>query len=369
MRALSKVLVVIGMIVVLAGLARAEVQFDRVIVIAGDDQANTAMVALDAFEPGKLDIAWRHKDGSTRYTLWDREELAKNDGKVVDGEVVCGLTHCIYGLSRDQGVVRIGANNHKALIQWTRGEDGKWTESRTGVTAVAYYGAIGAYDANPLTGRGAFYGLNDQNQSVYVAEREDGTWDAQILRENQKPNTRGSFTFTSRGEPVVAYQILQEPAVLAAGKVGAVKVGIAPSYDWYPLDVAADTSGKIHLGVATHIGATTYYVSADGGETWTGSGIYDSATYGDAPAIRIAASPEGRMIAVVFCDFRNNALHLATSADGGQNWAIQDLPGGGGQFPDVAFDKQGALYVVYFQGGENKLKLLVADNPLEAAAP
>jgi len=345
--------------------AQAAVEFEHEVVIAGPENVKGGLVAVDASAPGEVDIAWRHANGSTRYTRWVRERADENQGKVVDGETVCGLTHCIYGISRDEGTVRIGANNHKRIIEWTRQEDGTWEASPTGVTAPQYYGAIGAYDVNPLTGRGGFYVLDNQGQSVYVARQEDGSWKVQVLQTNQKPNTRGSFTFTPAGDPVVAYQVLRKPAVLVAGKVGQTTAGIAAAYDWFPLDVAADEEGGIHLAVARHIGATDYHVSTDGGQTWKSFLILDSATYGDAPAIRIAVAPGRRMVAVVLSD-RSGALHLATSTDGGQTWELQPLPGGRSQFPDVAFDSAGALYVVYFDGESKQLKLLVDDNPLPA---
>ena len=66
------------------------------------------------------------------------------------------MTHAIYGIGRLGDAVRIGLNNSKKLVEWTRGPDGKWTASETGVEAIGYYGQIAGYDTHPKTGLGGF---------------------------------------------------------------------------------------------------------------------------------------------------------------------------------------------------------------------
>ena len=365
MHAIKAPVVAMWLACVLGAPAFAAVRFDHEVVIAGEDRVKAGAVAVDAPAAGKLDIAWRAVKGQTRYTRWDREQLADRDGKVIDGETVCGLTHYVYGISRDQGVVRIGANNSKRLTEWTRNEDGTWAEERAGVTASNYYGAIGRYDANPQSGLGAFYVVSEKNESVYVAEQQEGGWEVEVLHDNQKPNVRGSFTFTAAGEPVVAYQVLGTPGMVVAGKVGATAIAVGETYVWFPLDVTADPEGGLHLGIGMHTGSTEYCFSGDGGESWRRTRVHSGGSYGDAAAVQIAAGPRGRSLAMLFGD-KAGALRLAVSTDGGENWTDQPLPGARLQSAGVAFDSAGALYVVCFDGEAKQLRLLVA-NTLPAA--
>lgn len=336
-----------------AAAAHAQVAFDRTVVISAEGGGE---VQIDASsEPGVVDIAW--KTAGLQYTQW-RADSQENDGKVIDGERVAGTTHLIMGISRDDGVVRIGANNSKRLFEWTRGDEGGWSHTDSGARMGVYYGAAGGYDANPETGLGGFTGINAEGQRYVTLEQPGGTWETHVLIEGENVLGRGDFVFDSEGNPVVAYQALKiTPQQTYAGRLGSLGTTATGAYRYFPLAITADHDGGLHLLIARHTGQTVYTSSDDGGENWSTPVILaKEGIYGDPAHVAVAASNDGQQIACLFAI--RPGLQLAYSSDGGESFSVQPLPGARVQLPGVAFDAEGTLYVVYKD--EQALKLHVA---------
>lgn len=339
--------------------ASKDVAFATSVVIAqGAEQVNSGRAVVQAAAPGKVDIAWADKDGAVRYTLIDLAQRGRNDGKVVDGELVCGLTHHLLGIGRDtKGVVRFGANNSKKVIEWTRGEDGKWAANDTGILCAQYYGPVAAYGVGG-NGLGAFYAISDKKQAMLAQRNAMGAWNIQALSSNLPENIRGSLTVLRDGTPVVAFQTLDKPMSVSAGRADALVTATTNCHVWFPLAITADAKDRLHLIVALHSGLIQCLRSEDGGKTFAAVGaVAKSSTWGDAAHISAAASPDGSRLAACIPTGRLGLL-LATSQDQGATWTTQELPGGKTQQAAPAFDRDGDLYVVYFNSDDHSLRLL-----------
>lgn len=357
-----------------AAVADAEVGFGKPVVIAKEDRARAGVVMIDVASPDTADIAWVDASGGTRYTRWEGAKADTNGGLVADGEQVCGLTHNVLGVGRGaKGVVRIGANNSKRILEWTRGDDGKWTSSDTGVVCKQYYGQVAGYAVSRKNGVGTFLVLSEQNQMV-LASRTPGVvgpsggdkdkaagWDTKVLAEKLDDMVRSSLAVTSAGEPVVAYQSLKAPSKAVAGKIASLGDLGDQSNSWYPLAIAPDENGKLHAVVALNIGAINYYSSKNGGKTWVAdASIAKSSSYGDGSYLAMAVAPNGNRLAALV-PTGAKGVSLATSKDHGNSWELQTLPGFVGPRAALAFDKAGTLYVAYFNGEDKQLVLLKSE--------
>lgn len=337
----------------------AQVMFPTDIVLArGEQQVNGGRAVMHASAPGRLDIAWGDKEGSVRYSLVDLAQRSKNEGKAVDGELACGLTHHLLGIGRDaKDVVRLGANNDKKIIEWTRGAAGKWTSNKTDIECAQYYGQVAAY-AVGADGRGAVYAISDKRQAVLAQRNAMGTWNTRVLASNLPENVRGSLTLLRDGTPIVAFQTLDKPMTVSAGRPDALVTATNNSNVWFPLCITADGHDRLHLVVALHTGLIQYHRSDDGGRTFAAvSDVATSSAWGDAALLFCAASPDGTKLAAVLPTGKNGLL-LATTKDKGARWTTQDLPGGKTQHAALAFDGAGELCVVYFNGDDQSLHLL-----------
>ena len=354
----------------LARPASAQDLFDHVIVIADAEQTNQGHVALDASQPGKVDIAWRAADGGTRYTQWDRAGLNDNHGIVINGEKVCGLTHTLLGIRRHDDALYVGANNHKHLNQWSRQADGSWENNDSGVSVAGYHGATADWDVNPKTGRGGFIGITTTQadeaaepsfQRVYVEQQEDGQWKTTTLDPRHQNSTRAAMTYTRTGVPIVAYQVLEKGnETIVAGAVTARRTAEAQAYRWFPLDIASDATSTLHLLVVLHTGQTNYYRMTPRNNRWVGPAtIIEAGHYGDAVFTRIAVNAKGTRIAALVQDKEGNLL-LAATNQRAEQWATVPLPGAKAQAADVAFGPDSELYVCYHDAEAEQLKLLVA---------
>lgn len=353
-----------------AAVANAEVGFGKPVVIAKGDRAKHSALMLDVTSPDTADIAWADNDGSTRYTRWEAKS-DKAGGLVIDGEVVCGLTHNVLGIGRDaKGVVRIGANNSKKIYEWTRGEDGKWVSNDTGVVCKQYVGQVAGYALSRKDGVGTFLVLSEQNQMV-LATRTPGVaggekdkasgWDTKVLAEKLDDMVRASISTNSTGEPVVAYQSLKAPSKAVAGKLKSLGDLGEQSNSWYPLAIAPDENGKLHAVVSLHIGAINYYSSKNGGKTWIAdASLATSSNYGDGSYMALAVTPNGNRLAALV-PTGEKGVSLATSKDHGDKWELQTLPGFVGPRAALTFDKAGTLYVAYFNGDDKQLVLLKSE--------
>jgi len=112
------------LVLVLHLLAMPAVVFARDLVVAPAGRTNQGMLAIDVPASGQVAIAWRDSDGCARYSFIDLSGKEPQHSKIIDGEPVCGFMHVMLGIRRDnKGVVRIGLNNHRKLIEYTRTPD------------------------------------------------------------------------------------------------------------------------------------------------------------------------------------------------------------------------------------------------------
>lgn len=335
----------------------ATLQFPTDIVLAqGDAQVNGGRAVLYAGEPGKIDIAWADKDAGLRYTAVDLTQRQTRDGRVIDAEPVCGLTHHILGIGRDaKGVVRIGANNGKNINEWTRTDSGKWQHSSTKVTCAQYYGAVAAYSLG-ANGRGAFAVIDAQKQAVIVQRNSTDEWVTDVLATNLDNVARVSIAVLNDGAPVAAFQRLNPSGDILVGSPKGVAIGTSNAHRYFPLAIAADAGDRLHMIVAHHTSLIRYHRSNDKGKTFADvAELARSANYGDAAYLAAAASPDGKRVAALLPTGKNG-LTLVT-LHGGAARAEHDLPGGKTQHAAVGYDRAGELYVVYFNSDDKTLRL------------
>lgn len=336
--------------------AAAEVRFAQDVPIAVHGRERAGLTAI-AVTGEQVDLVWLDEQGRTRYAAWHATQPATQPA---EPEIVAGLTHAIYGIGRRGEQVSVGLNNSKRLTEWTRGADGRWTEAEAGGDAGAYYGQIGGYAVNPRSGLGGFIVTSAAGETVVLLENDRGEWKRQVLAKGQEPVTRAAFTFTPRGTPVVAYQALGDKPTVRAGAPASAGNATLDAHKWFPLDIAADGEGVLHLVVALHTGAINYYRSRDGGATWTPEAmVAPRSTYGDGAFLQAAVSPDGRVLAALI-PAGVHGLQLAVSRDGGKEWETQDLPGYKGQRGGIAIGAKHALYLGLQKEEDKSVHLLIA---------
>jgi len=341
--------------VMIAATAHAGVDFQIKSTVAPPEGTRGA-VEMVAAEPGKLDIVYSAADASARYTRWEMAQRdAENGGRVIDGEKICGTTHGFVGIGRAKGTVSVGLNNGKKLLKWTRADDGTWSSSDSGIVLSSYAGQISGFDIEPSSGLGGFTGITDEGKRVVALQQEDGSWKTRVLEEALEVMTRGDFTFSRIGRPIVAYQRLGGGTGIIAGDIDKFGVAFEQSHRWFPLAVTTDAKKGTHLLVVVHTGMTLYRSSGDG-MTWNVPVIISkSGDYGDAAYCDIAASPDGRNVAALFTV--GNKLNLATSADAGKTWDLTALPDAGPQDAALCFDPRGILYVAFYNNVDKTMHL------------
>ena len=316
--------------------------FDSVVTIAAAD-ASRAEVVMNAFEDGKVDVAYKGIDGGVYYVVFDIDE----PNRELKPEKVCGLTHGLYGVGRDaDGRVIVGANNSKQLIAWTRTDESKWVADKSGVIAGGYYGAIGGFAVSPKTSQPAFYAVNADGESVFAERVDGGQWRTTVLDREQTAITRGDVAFGGEGQPIVAYQRLGKPAATRGGSPFQVGDMFHGAYAYFPLSVAGDQEGRAHAGVSLHTGLVYYFQSNASRNAWTKVEVDKGGGYGDSVGCDIAVNADGSSIAFIYGD-RGNHLTLATSVDSGATWLKQPLAGAQSQFPAAVFDRTGRLFVAW----------------------
>lgn len=342
----------------LGNVALGQVALPLDIVLAkGEGRVVGGRAVLAAGEPGKVDIAWADKDGSARYTFVDLTQRATREGKVIDDEFICGLTHHMLGVGRDsKGVVRFGANNTKQIIEWTRSPEGKWTASDTKTVCAQYYGPVAAYTVG-AKGEGAFFVLDEKNQALAVTRNPAGEWASEVLAKNLDPVTRAAATTLSDGTPIVAFQRLDSGFNLLVGPPAALTTLPANANRYFPLAIVPDAADNLHLVIAQHTGSIRYFRSTNKGKSFTDvAELAKSANYGDSAYLAAAVSPDGKRLAAVLPTGKSG-LELVTLRPDGTR-VSQELPGGKTQQAAIGYDKAGELYVVYYNDQDKALHLL-----------
>lgn len=342
-------------LMLVATTAHAGVDFQIKSKVAAPDKAGPK-VEMIASEPGKLDIVFASNDASARYTRWELAQRdTENEGRVIDAEPIVGLTHDYLGIGRSKDKLSVGLNNSKKLLMWTRGEDGKWTSSDSGVLSATYAGQTGGFDVDPSSGRGGITTITQEGQRVVALQQEDGTWKTRVLEEALETVTRGDFAYSRIGRPLVAYQRLGGGTATVAGDIDNFGVAFEQCHRWFPLSIATDAKKGVHLLVVVHTGMTLYRHSSDG-QAWDAPVIISkSGDYGDAAFCDIAASPDGRQVAALFTV--KNKLNIATSNDTGKTWELTELPGAGAQDAAICFDPRGVLYVAFYTAEDKTMHL------------
>jgi len=339
----------------------AAVTFSGDLVIASKEKKAQGRFGLDAPAPGEVIIAWMDQNSMVYYSQVSFGKPGTKPQLVIDSEIVCGLTHQILGLRQDHaGVVRLGLNNSKYQAEWTRGEDGKWSTSNTGIQAADYYAALSGYDVNRRTGLGAFFTLDSEQRSVLIYKDEFDQWRRKVLARGQSPISRGAITMTPAGEPAVAYQMLNsQPTMIKAGLPEKLGQATDQANTYYPLAITADAD-TLYLIVSLNIGSITCFTSKDNGATWTPAGhLASRSSYGDGAYITAAAALRGGKVAALIPDGTvEEGYALAVSTDSGRTWECQTLPGASTQSASLGFDPDGDLYVVYLNEKDKAVHLL-----------
>ena len=339
----------------------AAVPFASDIVIAGREKKAQGRFSLDVPAPGEVIIAWMDQNSTVHYSQIDFGKSGAQPGLVIADEVVCASAHQILGLRQDNaGVVRLGLNNGKFQVEWTRGENGKWSAFNTEVQAAQYYAALGGYDVNRRTGLGAFLTLDSEQRSVLIYKDEFDQWRRKVLARDQSPISRGAITMTPAGEPAVAYQMLNsQPTMIKAGLPAKLGQATNQANTYYPLAITADVD-TLYLIVALNIATITCYTSIDDGATWTQAGqLASRSSYGDGAYIAAAAALRGGKVAALIPDGTvEEGYALAVSTDSGRTWECQTLPGASTQSASLGFDAVGELYVVYLNEKDKAVHLL-----------
>jgi len=339
----------------------AAITFTGDMIIASKEKKAQGRFGLDAPAPGDVIIAWMDQNSAVHYSRIDFGKPGTKPVLVNDGEVVCASAHQILGLRRDNtGVVRLGLNNGKYQVEWTREENGKWSASNTGVQAAQYYAALGGYDVNRQTGLGAFFTLDSEQRSVLIYKDEFDQWRRKVLARDQSPISRGALTITPDGEPAVAYQMLNsQPTMIKAGLPEKLGQATNQANTYYPLAIAADAD-TLYLIVSLNVASIICYTSKDGGATWTQAGqLASRSSYGDGAHIAAAAALRGGKVAALIPDGTvEEGYALAVSTDSGRTWEKQTLPGASTQSSSLGFDADGELYVVYLNGNDKAVHLL-----------
>ena len=364
----------------LAGGARAGVTFTQGTIIASGDDVGGEHVRIEAYAEGQVDVAWYHTDGSTRYTHVSDNEIA------VDAETGLPYTHHIMGISRDGGVVRVGFNSHKNVVEYTRTGAGAWTESDTGHDLDDYAFPSGGYDVDPCTGLGGFIFKDSNYDIVYVYETDPCGWDKMVLETNVPEAWWGKYddlVYTPTGDAIGAYKYhyedpngdpnftvdtLRVSAIDGAGPLN--DVGFA--FGWQHLDVTVVPNGAIYLLDATTSYYSYMYKSEDDGQNWIRLGTLGTGCFGDSRDVAVAVAPDESLAAVLSWARPadpNPALttlwlsepNETTGQPLGAEWYTDPclLPGAGSLgIPDVAFDPEGNLFVAYYNSVADELQLL-----------
>ena len=370
----------------------AEITFTRTDVIASGDDVVNGAIKIDVSDDGIVDILWGNASTVGMYSCWD-------SGTVSTDTTSLGYMHAPMGISRDDGVVRVGMNSSKNLVELTRVDDNDWASVNLGTTlgyqTTGYTRPSGGYDVNPLTGRGAFLFLwkdpcNPSPYHVTYAYQTDssGNWDHYIIDESGDGSYGRDATliFDSDGTPYGEFRYsngtgrgMQAGEITGPGPLE--KMGSTNSYQYS--DMALSPLGTLYALVhCYHSGSydrSYLFKGIDGAACnwtslpWMEGMVYQSSSYMDTS---MAVAPDESLLAVLMNRSETvddpladpaNQLVLYTSIDDGTTWEKQWLPGGCYQEADLGFDADGDLYVCYYDAVSDQI-LLLSTLPLDKPA-
>lgn len=354
-----------------ASPAQGDVLFNQDTIIASGAQVSDGNVMIDISAPGQVDVAWQTTNDNQTMIYYSQTNAS--GGLTVDAQAVLGTGEVgnIMGISRDSGTVRIGASVARDVIEYTRGPGGAWTASGTGVNSQTVIAPIGGYDVNPTNGLGGFAFQKQDGGFVYVHETSPGVWSEQALSGDTGVSPWADFVYSGTGSPIVAYKADFNGAAtggneLHAGVIGQSVTNVASASANLHAALAVDGDGNIHLLDAAATNRMDYYLSTDGGQSWSSRNqVSDRAFATSQKDYNIAVDPVHGTLAVLGVRDRtvNNQWTLFISEDSGTTWTDQVLGGAQAQIADVDFDSLGNLYVAYYDAGDGKLHLMTTYIP------
>ena len=348
-----------------AAVVSGDVTFHANVVIASGQDVSGAHVKIDAYDVGRVDLAWRDANGYARYSNFSAGVIT------IDGEGGLPLADHIMGVSRDGDTVRAGLNSSQDAQEYTRTGQASWILSDTSHNINSLAAPSGGYDVDPCTGLGGFIFKEDaSNDIVYVHETTPNAWSKTVLETNIVDSAYGRYgdlVYSATGSPIGAYKTYDAGAALRAGAMtgsGPLShVGGAVADQHLALTLAPD--GTVYLVDDFDINYTLLHKSEDG-TAWSFVSIVQdslgSGSNGNDMDVAVAVAPDELRMAVLTFDNSLDATHplaLVTSHDGGIAWDTQMLHGGARGIADLGFDPAGNLYVAYYSDIEDALHLLM----------
>ena len=341
----------------------AAITFTRSDVIAPAG-TGTGHLAIDVYDVGGVDIAWRATTGATRYSNFDGSSVSTDSTSL-------GYTHGIMGISRDAGTVRIGLNLGKNVYQQTRTGVDTWAATDTGFDLEDYASPSGGFDVDPTTGQGGFIfnwidPCDSTMKTVYLAEDGGGTWNPAVLEPYVSHSAYGrdaTLIYDADGTPYGSYNNADGSSTgIYGGEIdGAGRLGyVTNAYSYFHNDMTRADDGTLYLLNQRHSSQSQLFVSDTGGLCWTQIGPnFGAANHGDSLDAAIAVAPDESLIACLMNrSDGTNGLALYTTIDWGTTWEKQWLPGSYAQIADLGFDADGNLYVCYYNSVNTEIILL-----------
>jgi len=311
-------------------------------------------VAINAYDIGCVDIAFKNQSGSMSYSQW-------NYGRVmIDAETVSGTCHDIMGIGRNGDDVLVGVSNSKNIKQWTR-SNSVWSSSDTGYDTNSYAAPSGGYAVDPATGRGGFIFKQSSTLDIIYVWDTGSAWSKSVLESNESESSLGRYdSLVYSDQPVGAYKTYDSSKKLCAGEISGnnslTTVGLANS--WFHVDITATPDDTLYLLDSENSVSTKLYTSGNGGSTWTYvSQVLAKGIHGDGKDYAIAVSDDKSIIATLVFNTSGN-LTLASSTDSGNTWDFQELAPGSSHMADLDFDADNNLYVVYYDSTDDTLHML-----------
>ena len=380
---MKKLVLVLVVLLIATTWQVSAVTFDLDIILADTPTGNSSQnVQLNVVDVGKVDVAWASAwRPSVSYSYWEY------GSSPVTETIGAEAMDWIGGIGRGDGKIKIGYITGNILYEKSRSiSGGAWSAAITNGQTAVQSTRQGSYAVNPTTGYGAFiYHSNIDDDIHYVEDSATGWGSPSKLADaggSPHPHWFGypSLKFDSSGTAYIAMSAVQIGGIEKnyLGPLNDLTYNSHPTYSFDAQDIAVQGSNLYNLAS----NAYGYYLYTKYG-TGAWSAAYSIVADNDASGhsdkkFALAVSSTGDVAALIFTQmtgdsYVNTYLATASSSDY-SDWTLQRLTGDTvnilgvhrGINPDIAYDSEDNLYVVYGDSGDNTIHLLTTAVPAPA---
>lgn len=332
-------------------------------------------VKINVVAPGQVDVAWRRSVTSpgVYYACWNAAVPGNPASQQVRSTAKC----TIGGIGRNSsGDVLIGYTDSLFQLNESTNAGGSWalellTDSQSVVYKTPSLDNIEGYSINPVTSKGEFIYKDSLVSELRHVYRSGSSWAYTIAGavsynyaypEITHAPDGTTYVIGNRGSGVTSY---------IAGPVGSMTTVSSSLGSPYKYSAIDEYNGTLYA-LATDNWWPRFYTSTNSGATWIEGIKVPMITPGAPPTgtsyymdYELAVGPNGEIAALYYDkaggDYWNLFLAYRDNlAD--TTWDITQLSTATGtaheqQFPDVAFDSAGELYVAYYEPSAGELYL------------